>query len=64
MECTTSAARAEYGRESAARPGPCCPVCAGPLVPLRESYRCCRCFFTLCAGCEAPVLGAGPYPPG
>ena len=32
---------------------PCCPVCNGLLVPLRGSYRCVRCLFTLCVGCEA-----------
>ncbi len=32
---------------------PCCPVCNGPLVPLRSAYRCSRCFFILCVGCEA-----------
>jgi hypothetical protein len=31
---------------------PCCPVCNGVLVPLRDQYRCSRCFFTLCVGCE------------
>jgi hypothetical protein len=31
---------------------PLCPVCAGRLVPLRDRYRCARCFYSLCNGCE------------
>jgi hypothetical protein len=31
---------------------PPCPVCSGALVPLHNLYRCSRCFYTLCAGCE------------
>jgi hypothetical protein len=40
---------------------PLCPVCSGPLVPLRGNYRCGRCFFSLCVGCEAveAVVPAG-----
>jgi hypothetical protein len=33
---------------------PPCPVCAGLLVPLRDQYRCSRCFFSFCVGCENP----------
>jgi hypothetical protein len=32
---------------------PCCPVCSGPVVELRGQYRCTRCYFTLCVGCES-----------
>jgi hypothetical protein len=38
---------------------PRCPVCSGALVPLRGQYRCARCCYTICAGCE-DVPG---YPP-
>ncbi len=31
---------------------PRCPVCNGPLFPLRDSYRCARCSYSLCVGCE------------
>jgi hypothetical protein len=31
---------------------PTCPCCAGPLVMLRDAYRCVRCQYTLCVGCE------------
>jgi hypothetical protein len=34
---------------------PICPMCGGGLVPLRGQWRCSRCYFTLCVGCE-PVL--------
>ena len=45
----------EKGREAAAGERlPPCPKCAGPLAPLHNGYRCCRCRFTLCAGCDAP----------
>jgi hypothetical protein len=45
--------------EDGSRPGrpscgqPPCPVCGGALVPLRGQFRCTRCFFSACAGCEA-----------
>jgi hypothetical protein len=29
-----------------------CPMCGGMLVPMRDQYRCSRCFFSLCVGCE------------
>jgi hypothetical protein len=31
---------------------PCCPLCNGMLVPVREMVRCCQCGFTTCAGCQ------------
>ena len=31
---------------------PTCPVCGGDFVPLRGALRCCRCYFSLCEGCE------------
>jgi hypothetical protein len=34
-----------------------CPVCSGSLVPLHNSYRCSRCAYHLCAGCEQFDLG-------
>jgi hypothetical protein len=29
-----------------------CPVCSGSLVPLHNFYRCSRCSYHICAGCE------------
>ena len=36
---------------------PSCPVCNGPLVLLREFYRCTRCCFRICESCEGEVDG-------
>ena len=41
---------------------PRCPVCDGALVPLRGQYRCARCYFSICAGCE-DVPGYAPGGP-
>ena len=38
--------------------GQSCPCCGGPLLPTRAAWRCGRCSFCLCAGCEP-----GPAPP-
>ena len=35
------------------RPAQPCPACGAALVPLRGQWRCSRCYFTWCAGCEA-----------
>ena len=49
----------EQGRGARAGCGePPCPVCGGPLVPLRGEYRCSRCRFSLCVGCEAEGVPA------
>ncbi len=37
---------------------PPCPVCGGVLVPLRSTWRCLRCHYSLCAGCE-PMMTIG-----
>ncbi len=29
-----------------------CPVCGGPCTPTRDGFRCARCHFSLCVGCE------------
>ena len=51
--------QAESSPQAAPPPGrPCCPVCNGPLVPLRDAYRCARCLFTLCVGCDVGAAGA------
>ncbi|HTU23123.1 MAG TPA: hypothetical protein VMG10_34120 [Gemmataceae bacterium] len=33
-----------------------CPVCSGSLIPLHNAYRCSRCCYHLCAGCEQPEV--------
>jgi hypothetical protein len=37
-----------------------CPVCSGPLVELRGFVRCCRCHFSMCAGCEGDTCPTTP----
>lgn len=29
-----------------------CPMCGGPMVEARTLYRCLRCAFMVCVGCE------------
>jgi hypothetical protein len=44
----------ERGPEPAAAERlPPCPLCAGGLVLLHDHYRCSRCRFSLCVGCDA-----------
>jgi len=36
------------------QPSPCsCPLCGGVLMPLPGAWRCGRCGYALCLGCEA-----------
>ena len=37
----------------------CCPICNGPLILLSRCYRCARCSFAICIGCEAPSAADG-----
>jgi hypothetical protein len=37
---------------------PPCPICGGGLVPLRGTWRCARCSFLLCVGCDPGVFCA------
>jgi len=52
MSFPTHATPDEASQEPAASRQPCCPVCSGALVELRGQFRCSRCYFTLCVGCE------------
>jgi hypothetical protein len=36
-----------------------CPVCNGIVIPLRDSYRCVRCRYSFCVGCDGAALAAG-----
>jgi hypothetical protein len=54
-EPTAQQAACEY-EAPVTRMTPQCPMCGGVLVPLRGQWRCSRCYFMLCAGCE-PGLG-------
>jgi hypothetical protein len=53
MSFPTRAMPDEPIQEPAPSRQPCCPACSGALVELRGQYRCTRCYFTLCVGCEA-----------
>ena len=35
---------------------PRCPACGGALVPIHTAWRCSRCYFSLCAGCESVLI--------
>lgn len=39
---------------------PSCPVCGGGLIPLRGNWRCGRCSFALCAGCDPSLFCSVP----
>ena len=39
---------------------PLCPACGGLLVPLRNAWRCSRCYFYLCVGCEPETVTNSP----
>jgi hypothetical protein len=57
MFADTCAARSHPGEPHEKRLQPACPVCTGPLVLLGNLWRCGRCCFTLCEGCEgAPAI--------
>jgi hypothetical protein len=49
---TNPAAAAQTTTRQAICCQPTCPVCTGPLLPQRGAWRCSRCCFTLCDGCE------------
>ncbi|HKI34467.1 MAG TPA: hypothetical protein VKA46_21610 [Gemmataceae bacterium] len=50
----------EEGAKQSAQPR--CPVCSGPLVELRSTLRCSRCYFSICEACagEPGVNFASP----
>lgn len=50
--------------DSSARHGVACPFCDGVLVPLRGEYRCLRCCFSICPGCEDVDHHNAGAPPG
>jgi hypothetical protein len=29
-----------------------CPICGGPVIPLRDQVRCTRCLHSYCVSCE------------
>jgi hypothetical protein len=49
-QVSCSCDRSQTLAETAAQP--ICPVCGGHFVPLGGLWRCTRCSFTTCEGCE------------
>ena len=43
-------------RRDAKEGQPCCPVCLGGLIPQRGAWRCVRCGFSLCVGCDSSPM--------
>ncbi len=39
---------------------PVCPLCNGTLTPLRGQFRCARCCFILCDGCDGEAFAGQP----
>jgi hypothetical protein len=62
MEATTYPPRDDRPREACSPRGIACPFCDGVLVPRGGTFRCLRCSFSICTGCEdvAPLDCAGP----
>jgi hypothetical protein len=58
VDATTCVAEVSGAERRTGGEGYPCPVCGGSLVPTRAAWRCRRCSFTLCAGCE-PGLTCG-----
>ncbi len=53
MQPSTRARQEERSPDgSGAERPPQCPICAGRLIPLRDTYRCARCHFSVCLACE------------
>jgi hypothetical protein len=53
MNGTNGTIREENARAStSATRFPPCPVCEGVLLPLGKCYRCSRCQWSVCLGCE------------
>jgi hypothetical protein len=64
MEATTCPSRDNRTTELTRQRGVACPFCDGVLVPLRGAYRCVRCCFSICPGCEDVSLLDHEAPPG
>ncbi|HEY7313690.1 MAG TPA: hypothetical protein VH643_30350 [Gemmataceae bacterium] len=59
MQIGTTSTQEAPAADRMETPGlPHCPVCSGSLVPLHNSYRCSRCSYHLCIGCEAIETGS------
>ncbi len=54
MDATSCPPSNPRSADGSARRGVMCPFCDGVLVPLGGTYRCLRCAFSICPGCESP----------
>jgi hypothetical protein len=52
MDATTCPTRDDRLAEGSANRAVTCPFCDGVLVPQRDAYRCLRCCFSICPGCD------------
>jgi hypothetical protein len=59
MQIATESTPALSSQEPPATACPPCPVCSGPLVCLRNQYRCSRCYYCFCVGCEDGPVANG-----
>lgn len=54
MQITTSSSPEVTSKERGEHTCPSrCPLCSGALIPLHNAYRCARCSYHLCVGCES-----------
>jgi hypothetical protein len=56
MDTTSCPPKNDRTVEALERRAVTCPCCDGVLVPLRGAYRCVRCCFSICPGCEVAGL--------
>jgi hypothetical protein len=60
MDAPTCPARDDRATQVSAHRGVTCPFCDGVLVPQRDVYRCPRCCFSICPGCDVASLADNP----
>jgi hypothetical protein len=56
MDAPTCPARDDRPAQGSVLRGVTCPFCEGVLVPQRDVYRCPRCCFSICPGCDVVGL--------
>ncbi len=52
MPATPNTPQEDTRKTGTATRMPSCPCCAGALIMLRGLFRCTRCQYSLCEGCE------------
>jgi hypothetical protein len=56
MDATTCQPRDDRYADNSRRTGVTCPYCDGTLIPLSGAFRCMRCCFSICPGCDDPGI--------